>query len=374
MATIFLWMSLEAGHILPTIKFATDLQRSGHRVVYQCCDALPEELARFGFRSVPFFENLSHAGVERSLFHANASAPQFYSRLRQQFSDDESYLSACTAEIVRGVELVKPDLVLLDGVKNIAFAACNELNDRWRVARIATNLCPITPPEPVIFLCPAAFEIPSRVQSIARYAEPSLFPPTRSAKSRAKAHAAKPLVYVSFGSQSREYPEVRAVLREIVKAASEDRWHFVVNAGSYAHEFSLLSSEALEISRCPPHLETLSRASVMITHGGLGSVKDCIVNEVPMLVIPQKFDQPANADRVVYHHLGRALPVPQVESTSITGALAELIADRHCSESLAEMREVFIDPAPHHLVANICQEILLDRYCAANHSLTASTF
>jgi UDP:flavonoid glycosyltransferase YjiC (YdhE family) len=53
-----------------------------------------------------------------------------------------------------------------------------------------------------------------------------------------------------------------------------------------------------------PQITILKRASAMITHGGLGSVKECVAHGVPMLVFPLDVDQPGNAARVAHHGLG----------------------------------------------------------------------
>jgi len=43
---------------------------------------------------------------------------------------------------------------------------------------------------------------------------------------------------------------------------------------------------------------------MMITHGGLGAVKECIYFAVPMIVFPGKWDQPYHAARVAHHGIG----------------------------------------------------------------------
>lgn len=42
----------------------------------------------------------------------------------------------------------------------------------------------------------------------------------------------------------------------------------------------------------------------MINHGGLGTVKECVLSGVPMIAFPSTADQPGNAARIVYHQLG----------------------------------------------------------------------
>lgn len=55
-----------------------------------------------------------------------------------------------------------------------------------------------------------------------------------------------------------------------------------------------------------PQIEILKNADLMITHGGMQSVTECIMLEVPMLVYPLNpyLDQNGNSARVVYHKIG----------------------------------------------------------------------
>ena len=56
-----------------------------------------------------------------------------------------------------------------------------------------------------------------------------------------------------------------------------------------------------------PQLEVLKQASLFITHGGMNSVSEAMVQGVPMVVIPFVSDQPANARKVEELGLGRVL-------------------------------------------------------------------
>lgn len=55
-----------------------------------------------------------------------------------------------------------------------------------------------------------------------------------------------------------------------------------------------------------PQMDILKHCDLMITHGGMNSIAECIWNGVPMLVFPLslKWDQPGNSAKVVYHGLG----------------------------------------------------------------------
>ncbi len=55
-----------------------------------------------------------------------------------------------------------------------------------------------------------------------------------------------------------------------------------------------------------PQMSLLKYCDLMITHGGMNSITECIMNEVPMLGYPlsNDWDQPGNSARVVFHQLG----------------------------------------------------------------------
>jgi UDP:flavonoid glycosyltransferase YjiC (YdhE family) len=76
-----------------------------------------------------------------------------------------------------------------------------------------------------------------------------------------------------------------------------------------------------------PQLELLARASVMITNGGLGTIKECLWLGVPMVVAPCDYDQPSNAARVVFHGLGTRVRVRTVTCDELTRAIERAAFD-----------------------------------------------
>jgi UDP:flavonoid glycosyltransferase YjiC (YdhE family) len=82
-------------------------------------------------------------------------------------------------------------------------------------------------------------------------------------------------------------------------------WQLVLGTGANLSvtDFHSIPSNALLVNFVP-QLEMLKRASIMITHGGFNSIKECIFFGVPMIVFPIIRDHPAITARVVYHGLG----------------------------------------------------------------------
>jgi zeaxanthin glucosyltransferase len=119
--------------------------------------------------------------------------------------------------------------------------------------------------------------------------------------------ADRPLIYCSLGSQlDLRVNASRRFIRTVIDAAARrPNLQFVFSLGSKmdASEFDPLPSNMI-LSHWTPQLQMLARASVMITHSGMGAVKECILHGVPMLAFPLMRDQFVSADRIVYHGLG----------------------------------------------------------------------
>lgn len=73
-----------------------------------------------------------------------------------------------------------------------------------------------------------------------------------------------------------------------------------------------------------PQLALLRRAHLMVNHGGLQSVKEGLLPGVPMLCVPQAYDQPGNGARVAFHGIGRVLRPEEATRARARALLEEL--------------------------------------------------
>lgn len=114
-------------------------------------------------------------------------------------------------------------------------------------------------------------------------------------------------VYVSLGTLARnKYQIAKRFLLNVVNAlANLKNVQVLVSTGGINLELAYVPSN---VSLLPtvPQLHVLPFCDLMITHGGLGAVKECLENGVPMLVYPlnAKVDQPGNSARIVAHQFG----------------------------------------------------------------------
>jgi MGT family glycosyltransferase len=118
-----------------------------------------------------------------------------------------------------------------------------------------------------------------------------------------------------LGTQSHQSPEGednafnqrvrRKFLRNVIEAMeSKQSWQLVLALGGHLRPEDFTAPPNVIVVSYAPQLEMLKRASVIITHGGLGTIKESILLGVPMIVFPMVLDQPGNAARVAYHRLG----------------------------------------------------------------------
>ena len=98
----------------------------------------------------------------------------------------------------------------------------------------------------------------------------------------------------------------------------------------------------VEVHARVPQIQELGRASLMITHAGLNSIKECILAGVPMLAFPAGRDQPGNAARVHYHGLGRRADYRRIDADEAGALMNEVMEDPAYRTRVAAMRERFL--------------------------------
>jgi zeaxanthin glucosyltransferase len=199
---------------------------------------------------------------------------------------------------------------------------------------------------PELILCPQALDFPRPERAGRHYLEASVdFERTENHFPWEKLCGEKSLIYCSLGTQSHVYDRKtgRKFLQHVIDAvaARPDR-QLILSIGSHLDvaDFHTLAPGTIVV-RDAPQLEVLKRASLMITHGGLNSIKECIFSGVPMIVFPLTKDQPGNAARVVYYGLGLMGDVKKANAARIGALIDEISNDPSFKTRLAEMRRKF---------------------------------
>jgi MGT family glycosyltransferase len=153
----------------------------------------------------------------------------------------------------------------------------------------------------------------------------------------------KRLIYCTLGSQSHLYPRSREFFQQVIAAcAQRPGWQLVLATGEHISPdgFRQAPADAV-VARWAPQPALLQRAALMINHGGLGTVKECLYFGVPMLCLPFSRDQPGYAARVAYHGLGLMGDIRRSTAARLLEQIESILSDRGYAERVGAMRAVF---------------------------------
>lgn len=150
-----------------------------------------------------------------------------------------------------------------------------------------------------------------------------------------------PILYVSLGTLSHEYTGAREFFINIARAfANERHLHLIVHIGGRIHrdELGPLPSN-IEIHQHLSQAEIIEISSLVITHGGLGTVKQCIYFGKPMLVFPLMTEQLDNGIRVVSHGLGLMGDITKTSPGEINGLAMRILEDDSFAARVRNLRK-----------------------------------
>lgn len=153
---------------------------------------------------------------------------------------------------------------------------------------------------------PASFDFPHAASfDVHRFRDPDV---------RAAASTERDLVYVTLGSEAHSLPFFAAMLREAVAGGLAAGLPVVVSTGVDVEPGVLAGLDGdLRVERWVDQAEVLSRARVIVCHGGSGSTLGALAAGVPLVVVPLFADQPDNAERVEATATGhRVNPGPEL--------------------------------------------------------------
>ena len=399
MAIIAVPVDTEQGHIFPTFGLAKKLLARGHRIYYLGLADVEDAIRKQGFEFRRIMEDVTPTRLMTKL-----RAQSNNKEMDRQTQD--RYLEA----LVRGeaiddlMQELKPDVALMschqyteaivvryrynvpvvllnthlmaeprtracqNVVDHLVDVPCMvDLIDLLLSAKVEiknfADVAALVLQMPELAFYPKAYELPGvehdplfihvgHEVDLDRYEEPFDWGQLR---------ADRPLIYCSFGSQLDRKSEIsRHVIRTIINAAAQrPDWQFVVSLGAKLNpkEFEPAPPHVILI-HWAPQLQMLSRASVIITHAGLGGVKESILHGVPMLAFPLMRDQFDSANRIAHHGLGLRGDIERIGPEDLSSMLDQLIADKSFSERVRAMRDEFERAEALNLSVTVIEKVI----------------
>ncbi len=357
MANIVIVPWPEFGHVNPTLKLAKALAMAGHRVCYLGISDFKQYVCSQGLEFRPILESTYPAGHASE--QAGKSKLDRIHALLHEAGQGRPFdlLKETQKEVQQVLGEIRPDLLITDVIlSHLADMVAYEFGTQTALLNTmviesnfyTSTVYPRTNP-PTLILCPREFDFPNvPIKSNTYYIEPCI--DLRREEINAfpweRVDETKPLIYCSLGSVSYMYKSAHRFFQAIIEAVGQmpDR-QMVLSLGPHLDvtEFHPVPENVVAVNWAP-QIEILKRASMMITHGGLGTVKECIYFGVPMIVFPAKYDQPHNAARITFHGLGLQANISTVTAAEI-GSLIDRVGQNpsfrsRCDSMSKTFREI----------------------------------
>lgn len=175
----------------------------------------------------------------------------------------------------------------------------------------------------------------SIVDETFRFVGPSINPQTRSEDFPFDMLGQGPVIYISLGTIHSDQPEF---FRSCFAAFADFPAWFILSVGQQTNIDDLGPIPANFIVRpSVPQLEVLQHTAVFITHGGINSVHEGLYYGVPLILIPQQFEQLLNARCVAARGAGSILEAglrhKPVTPAALRQALQEILSQARYREA-----------------------------------------
>ncbi|GAA0869964.1 glycosyltransferase [Brevundimonas basaltis] len=207
-----------------------------------------------------------------------------------------------------------------------------------------------------------AFDFPAALPDRMTYVGPQLGAPAWTDDWNApwEPTDGRPLVVVGMSSTFQNHA---GVLQAVIDAAANLPVRAVVTLADI-HPDEVIAARNVWLVRSAPHDALMREATLVVTHGGHGTVMRALKHRLPMLVIPHGRDQDENAVRVASRGAGLTLP-PDAGVMQITRALERLLADDSFRRSADQLGQAIADETAATTAVQTLERLVMGTTCAA---------
>lgn len=399
MSNILFCMAPLVSETYGSFRLAKQLRQQGHRVVYMGVSDGQELVEKEGFTYVSVFERYFPKGYTRSAFSTSGLARGFAALVA-------ALLSGADRSIHGVVESLRPDLLIV-GTQEFPTALFALIAHRYGARHICLNQTfhrmPILeeprlrsgPPDPrwlndfdklskfyefpakylglnathtfplaapLLFVCPAELELPESIVAGCCYAEASIdFDRREPAFDWSVLDASKPLIYCTLGSlmplgadsNQRFYQDVITALRSMPSMQA------VISTGPALHAADFNSVPPnVHLVNWAPQLSLLNRACLVITSGGMSTIKEAILMGVPIAVVPQWNDQWDNARRVGFHGIGTTANFHDINPETILALIDSVKNSASIRKRIDAMSKVFKEKESSNVALEFVNDVI----------------
>lgn len=401
MANITFITDFEQGHLFPSFKLSKILTDRGHKIRYLGTPDIGVFVRSHNFEMQEILGDIYPLGIRTKVNSSDENTQNFFEqhipKLLQKSEVDDLLLDHKTDLIIASIFICFealifwykhqiPTIILTPFLRCCSDSSFADFVKRRissnqssisELAQLVTKTFPkfvtfqkfVKPLHnmPELVSCPRELMLPKQ-KSLSQntwYIEPLIRSTNENDSNFKLPNAArdKKLIYISLGSQANLYPERSRLaylkLMELIRITSDHDWFYAL---SFHESFALKELGKIPknviVSRWIPQINILQQASLMITHGGLGTIKECIFFKIPMIVIPLARDQFRNGEQVDHHQLGINLDLDITDVEELVSTVKYLLEDIAITSKLAEMNRIFTTAEDSELGADLIENYL----------------
>ncbi|WP_068774887.1 macrolide family glycosyltransferase [Paenibacillus sp. FJAT-26967] len=149
----------------------------------------------------------------------------------------------------------------------------------------------------------------------------------------------RPLIYIAFGTI---YNELEEIYKTCLEAFGSREHQVILSVGNKINLQELGEIPDNFIVRpYVPQLEILKRADVFISHGGANSIYEGLCNHVPLVVMPQVFDEYMGALMVEKAGAGIYLRQAEVSAAELKEAVEQVLMTPSYRDNCCRIKQSF---------------------------------
>src|SRR5262249_39830827 len=167
----------------------------------------------------------------------------------------------------------------------------------------------------------------------------------------------EPLIYASMGTILNGRVDVfRAILAAVAKNKNSQ---LVLSIGDQIdpEQIGPIPKNAIVVKRAP-QLELLKEATACITHAGLNTVLESLVQGVPQLAIPVTYDQPGVAARIAHNKTGVVTSLDKLTADHLAFLLNEALTDPTYRENARKLQKAITEANGLSVAADLIEKSL----------------
>ena len=167
----------------------------------------------------------------------------------------------------------------------------------------------------------------------------------------------QPLIYASMGTIQNRLLEVFSTIASACEGLDAQ---LVIDLGGGATPESLpaLPGNPIVVGYAP-QLELLKKATLTITHAGMNTTLESLINGVQMVAIPVTNDQPGVAARIAYTGVGEVVYLKELSVPKLRSTIEKVLAQESYKQRAIAIQEAIVRSGGTKQSADIIEQVVL---------------